>query len=189
MSAAASATRLVFDGDRDYDLDQRAVTVAVGQVPPSGWSVRVAVGAVIDGRLAGEGRTADLGPGPLAAATVARPWTWGRWFVDGSASLAASRAPTRDGATGATAGLWAIDGRVGVAAGRRLGPVSPYLLARAFGGPVLWAVAGEDVVGTDAYHVQVGIGASAALGAGWSAMVDVSALGERAASVGVAYQR
>ena len=185
-----SATRLVFEGDRDFDLDQQAVTVSVGQVRPSRWSLRAVLGAVIDGAIAGEGRRHDIGPGVLGAVAIARPWTWGPWFVQGTATLGASRVTTTERVAGApTEGLVAIDGRIGATAGRQLGPVMPYVLARAFGGPVLWTVDADGVVGTDAYHVQLGAGATVAIGDAWTVMIDVAALGERAASVGVSWRR
>lgn len=180
----------MFEGDRDFDLDQQAVTVSVGQVRPSRLSLRASIGAVLDGTIAGAGRTHDLGPGVVGAIAATRPWTWGPWFVHGSVSLSGSRVTTTEARAGApTEGLMAFDARVGASAGRQLGPVMPYLLARAFGGPVLWNVDGAGVTGTDAYHVQLGAGASVTLGSAWSIMVDVSALGERAASVGVAWRR
>ncbi len=190
VAAAAASTRLVFDGDRDVELDQQAITVSVGQVRPSRWSVRASLGAVLDGALAGEGRRYELDPGVVGAIAIARPWTWGPWFVHGTASLGASRVTTTERVAGApTEGLVAIDARIGATAGRQLGPVMPYALARAFGGPVLWTIDGAGVTGTDAYHVQLGAGATLSIGDAWSVMVDVAALGERAASVGVSWRR
>ena len=108
----------------------------------------------------------------------------------GSATLGASRVTTREDLAGAPrVSLIAADARVGAALGRRVGPVSPYLLARAFGGPVFWTLDDEDTVGSDRYHVQLGAGASLALGDAWTVLVDVSALGERAASVGISWRQ
>lgn len=157
---------------------------------PSGWSLRASVGAILDGELTTGGRHHDLGPGVVGAVSIARPWTRGPWFVIGSATLGASRVTTREDLAGAPrVGLIAADARVGAALGRRVGPVSPYLLARAFGGPVFWTLDDEDTVGSDRYHVQLGAGASLALGDAWTVLVDVSALGERAASVGISWRR
>ena len=190
VAAAAASTRLVFDGDRDVELDQQAITVSVGQVRPSRWSVRASLGAVLDGALAGEGRRYQLDPGVVGAIAIARPWTWGPWLVHGTASLGASRVTTTQRVAGAPPdGRVAIDARIGATAGRQLGPVMPYALARAFGGPVLWTIDGAGVTGTDAYHVQLGAGATLSIGDAWSVMIDVAALGERAASVGVSWRR
>jgi hypothetical protein len=63
--------------------------------------------------------------------------------------------------------------------------VSPYLLARAFGGPVFWELDAMAVGGTDTHHFQLGAGVSVTTGS-LSVLVDVAALGEQAASLGVA---
>jgi hypothetical protein len=101
--------------------------------------------------------------------------------------VGASRTTTREaGAGGDRQALIGIDLiRLGVMAGRALGPASPYLMARGFGGPVLWTLDAMDVTGTDAHHFQLGGGVSVTTAGGLSILVDVSALGERSASLGV----
>ena len=69
---------------------------------------------------------------------------------------------------------------------RTFGAFSPYLLARAFAGPVLWNWDGEDITGTDTHHFQLGAGASVSIGPRVTLLVDLAALGERAASLGMA---
>jgi len=191
VSAGASATSLVFsDPSFDADLDQQAITVLAGHSWPSHTSVRVAVGLVVDGTLTTADRRFDLGAGPLASAAISHQWSFAPWFVTGSFSLGASRVHTRETTAGATASarisLLAIDGRVAATAGRSFGPFSPYVLARAFGGPILWTFDGDDTRGTDAHHYQLGAGASLTLSDRLTFLVDIAALGERAASLGVA---
>ena len=41
--------------------------------------------------------------------------------------------------------------------------ISPYLVGRVFGGPVYWQRDSQLLVGTDAYHYQVGLGLSVAV--------------------------
>lgn len=62
---------------------------------------------------------------------------------------------------------------------------SPYLLARACGGPVSWEIDGDGVAGSDTSHVLLGGGLNIAVPAGFSAVVDVSAVGERSIAVGL----
>jgi len=178
---------LRFSGGRELDISQLAVTASVGQTRPSRLSLRASAGIVIDGSLEGEGRTHDIGPGFLVAASIAKQWAAGDWFVTGSFSVSASRTTTTEQLTGASREtLVAVDlARGGVIAGRRFGLVSPYVLARAFGGPVFWQLDDTDVTGTDVHHFQIGAGTSLTTASGFSLLVDVAALGERSASLGM----
>jgi len=190
VSAAIADTTLVFTDDQHLDLRQSAVTAIAGYAWPSRVSVRAALGVLAGGSLDGEGRTFDLGTGVVGSLGVARQWARPPWFVTGSAGLGVSRASTREnlaaGMQGARVSLTAIDARGGITAGRTFGPVSPYLLARAFGGPVFWTWDGRSTTGSDIHHFQLGAGASLAIGARATVLVDLAALGERAASLGLA---
>jgi hypothetical protein len=171
---------------------QYAVTASAGYIGASRWSVRGSIGAVIDGSLEEGGRTHDIGPGIVAAASVSKQWAFGDWFVTGSLGAGISRTTTREGRSGMGDGesqsLIGIDVlRIGVMAGRTFGIVSPYLMARGFGGPVLWTLDEMDVTGTDTSKFQLGGGVSVTA-SGLSFLLDVSALGERSASLGMSYQ-
>jgi hypothetical protein len=130
----------------------------------------------------------DLQPGPLLAASLsyravddrkARP------FVLFSLSLAVSSASTEpDGSS-----IVATDARLGVSAGKTIaGKMTPYVTARAFGGPVFWSYGGTDASGTDVHHYQVGAGFSLSLGK-VDVHMEVAPLGERslAAGAGLAF--
>lgn len=139
---------------------------------------------MLDGALDGDGRTHDIGPGIVLAAAVAKQWERGAWFVTGSLGAAAARVTTREAGGDRTA-LVAVDVlRVGVQAGRAFGPARPYVLARAFGGPVWWRLDGADRTGTDIHHYQLGVGGSVTTRAGLSLSIDLAALGERSATLG-----
>jgi len=182
----------VFSDDRELDIVQYAVTVSGGYIGASQWSVRGSLGSVLDGTLEGDGRTHDIGPGIVAAASVSKQWSFGAWFVTGSLGAGASRTTTREesgAGAGARQSLIGIDVlRIGAMAGRTFGVVSPYVLARAFGGPVLWTVDAMDVTGTDTSKFQLGAGVSVSTAGGLSLLLDVSALGERSASLGMSYR-
>jgi hypothetical protein len=159
------------------------------------WSVQVSLGLALGGEL-GVGSTAyTILPGPFATVggsyrVVDENDNGHGWvpFVLLSASLGASVSWTRDRSapsppTG-TETMTAFDGRLGLAVGKTIaGVVSPYLVARAFGLPVLWRIDGRSVVGTDANHYQLGLGAAVRIG---SADLDVEGvpLGEQAIVVG-----
>ncbi|MEZ4404651.1 MAG: hypothetical protein R3B06_31815 [Kofleriaceae bacterium] len=169
------------------ELTQRAVSATAGQARPSGLTVSATLGVVLGGSISDGARRDDLGVGVLAGLGAARPWRLDRWFVTGTVGLSASRTTTTERVPGAAStGLVATDLRVGAMAGRQLGPVSPYLLARVFGGPVLWRRDGRAVQGSDVTHVQLGAGATVVIPRGLAVTVDVSAVGERSASLAVA---
>jgi len=169
------------------------VTASAGYLGESRWSVRASIGTVLDGGLEGEGRTHDIGPGVVAAASASKQWAFGAWFVTGSLGAGISRTTTREDAAGGVGGeehtLVGVDViRAGVMAGRTFGVASPYVMARAFGGPVLWTLDAMDVTGTDTSKFQLGAGVSVTTASGLSFLLDVSALGERSASLGMSYR-
>lgn len=144
--------------------------------------MRVAAGVVLDGSLRGSGERYQLGRGALVAVSASRQWVRDAWFVGGTVGLGASRtaiAPESDPA--AAQHLVATDASLGVTAGRTFARrVSPYLLARGFGGPVLW----DGKTGSDVDHYQLGAGASVSAAA-LTIVVDISVLGAQSASLGL----
>ena len=153
------------------------------------WSVQVSAGAVLAGELGLGGAHYAISPGPFATlggsyrAVDEKKWVP---FVLVSASLGAAVSWTRQESTPSAPKetMTALDGRIGVAVGKTFaGIVSPYAVARVFGLPVLWNIDDRNVVGTDAYHYQLGLGAALRLG---DADIDVEGipLGERAIVVG-----
>lgn len=187
MGAALGATRstLRFTGDQELDIEQAALTASAGYRWSAHTTVRIAVGAVLDGALEADGRTHEIAPGLLAAVGVARQWQRGAWFATGTLGLAASRVTTAERGDAQRTALVATDLRVGVMAGRTFGPVSPYVLARGFGGPVMWTLDDDAVTGTDVYKHQLGGGVSITTSGGVGVTLDLSLVGERAASLGV----
>jgi hypothetical protein len=160
-----------------------------GYATPSQWSFRGSLGAVLGGQLEGGGRTHDIGAGIVAAFAAAKQFDFGAWFVTGSAGAAISRTTTTEDTSSAAeqtlVGLDLI--RLGVMGGRRFGSVSPYLAARVFGGPVSWTLDAMDVTGSDTSKFQLGAGASVSV-SGMAFLLDVSALGERSVTLGLAYR-
>jgi hypothetical protein len=183
-------THVRFDDDATYELEEQAATAFAGYSTPGGWSFRASVGALLDGSLEGD-TMHDIGPGFVAAIGAARQWTFGDglWFVTGSLGLSIASASTQQAGATDEPSFFAGDARVGAIAGRTLAKIwSPYLLARGFGGPVLWTIAGMDATGSDTRHFQLGAGLSVATSVGLTIVVDVSALGEQAASLGASWR-
>ena len=186
-------TQLRFDDDATFELTEYAATAFAGYSTPSGWSFRATLGALAGGSLERDGMpgTHDIGAGVVGGVGVARQWTLGdgRWFVTGSAGLGVAAASTHEAGAADDPRFTAADARVGAIAGRTFATIwSPYLLARAFGGPVWWTVDGSDATGSDTRHFQLGAGVSVATTFGLTIVVDVSALGEQAASLGASWR-
>jgi hypothetical protein len=184
VSGAYSDTRLVFSsggGSVDASFAKYALMASVDRRLGDRWTVGGGVGTTVTGDIDVNGVTSTVSPGPVGAITTSfRPLDEGtvRPFVLLSASMAASLS------WAASSSLTAFDVRLGVAAGKTIADVvTPYVLARAFGGPVFWSIAGASATGTDAYHYQLGGGVSVRFG-----RVDLMAegvpLGERAVVVG-----
>src|SRR5688500_5004749 len=146
---------LDFGDAGELDITQYAVTATVGHAWRD-WSVRGAIGAILDGTLETDDRTHDIGPGIVASLGVARRFSRGAYFLDAAASASVGRTTTQE-AGGPSETLVAIDIlRAGVTAGRTFGIVSPYALVRVFGGPALWRLDDSDVTGSDTHHFQLG---------------------------------
>jgi hypothetical protein len=85
-------------------------------------------------------------------------------------------------------GLFAGDVRGAVTAGYTLGGrFTPYVVGRAFGGPVVLTDKDRTRLGTDLYHFQLGAGLVVSLPAGFDLSVELIPLGEQRVSAGVGY--
>ncbi|MBK7860500.1 MAG: hypothetical protein IPJ65_18205 [Archangiaceae bacterium] len=137
-------------------------------------------GAVVAGSLEypdrrhyelGTGATAWVGYGFL----IVRP-KGAVPFVSASATLSGAWAPTRLG------DYVAVDLRAAATMGWVLyDRFSPYLAARAFGGPVFWA----SRVSGDAYHYQLGAGFVLGLTGGLDLTCEIVPFGEQSLSLGM----
>jgi hypothetical protein len=192
LSAAAGSTEttLSFSGGRSFDMRQYALSTSLGYIGGTGWRMRASLGVVLDGTLEGQGVTYDIGLGILGAASVSKQWIFGDWFVTGSLGTAISRSTTKvANVTQASVLLTGIDWiRAGVIVGRTLGFASPYVVARGFGGPVLWTLNDMDVRGDDTDKFQLGGGVNVTTESGASFLFDISLLGERSMSFGMSYR-
>jgi hypothetical protein len=187
-----SWTRLKFDKDVPLGDTTKHSFALVGEERLSErWSLQASLGAVFLGQMAVAGTTYDVRPGPLfsvGASWLAVSERHARPFVLFGFSLGAAFFETH--ARGAALGdqtdtMSSFDGRVGVAIGKTLGgAISPYLAARAFGGPVYWTYRGESTTGTDAHHYQLGVGLVVHSREVGDVMVEVIPLGEGLVSVG-----
>jgi len=160
------------------------------------WTFQMGVGGILGGSLrVGEARH-DFGPGWSTSIAASYRLRDGRdaWpFVILGASLAVAGATTREARQGAPAvPYYAGDLRLGAFVGKTFfNALSPYAVARVFGGPIFWHVEGEHRTGTDRYKYQLGLGlvAAAPLGAGRALDVfaEIVPLGERSVTTGAGF--
>lgn len=186
LAGGAFRSDLLFGSGRRARIEETSVVASGAWLPARNLSVQLAAGAVLDGHLSLAGTTHDVSPGPLVSASVARRFAFGegeRWFVIASGTLATSVVWTQ-APGGARTTLNAWDGRAGASAGVALGSwLRPYVLARAFGGPVFWRINDAAATGTDAHHFQLGAGTNVILGR-FSLQAEASLVGEQAVSLG-----
>ena len=204
-SYAFTSTTLLFGDGRRADLTRHAVLGAV-QIPLSrsgALSGQIGAGGIAGGTLVHGAARDTIGPGFAGFVGIAGRVVDGRGalpFVQLTATISSTHALTRtdergtrtDGSTGTgarpeTPRFTAFDLRVGAIAGKTFGDVfTPYVTARAFGGPIYWRLDGNDVTGTDLYKYQLGGGLSLAL---FDRRLDVFAegiaLGERGLAAGI----
>jgi hypothetical protein len=171
VSGAWSGTHLEFSGGGqtfDTYFAKYAATASLERRLGERWTLGGALGATLTGGLDAQGATSSVSPGPLAALTASfRPLDEGDVapFLLLTGSIAASLAWTTPPGGGPSSALSAFDVRAGVVAGKTFAhAVTPYLLARAFGGPVFASLRGQSLTGTDANHYQLGAGLSLRLG-------------------------
>jgi hypothetical protein len=106
--------------------------------------------------------------------------------LSGGGSGGATRQEVSSGPTPASSFLYAFDIRGGLTFGKTFwNVVSPYAVARLFGGPVLWGYGGKTNLGSDQYHFQLGVGVVGGLPRGFDLFAEVIGAGERAVTAGV----
>jgi hypothetical protein len=166
-SLAGFDTTIVFSDGSRASLRQAGVAASLDRRVGDRVTFQIALGSAVAGRIGDD--TLRAGPlGSLAFSLRAVDDSPRSPFVIMTASLAQSYVKT------SLSSLAATDGRIGVAIGKTIAPLAPYVVARAFGGPVYY----NDLVGSDRYHYQVGAGLLVFSG-GFSGALEVAFLGER----------
>jgi len=185
VAAAAFRTEIAFD-DTETRLEEASATATLAYHLSPRWGLQASLGGIVGGEVRRAGEVHDVGPG--IGASVAGSWlalyeTERRPFLLLTVSLGGSTTTTR--AAGESTRLTAFDLRLNALVGMTFFDVlTPFITARAFGGPVSWKIAGESVVGGDEHHYAVGAGATVRV-ARFDVFVEALPLGERSASLGV----
>jgi hypothetical protein len=187
VSGLYTVTRLRFSGSLYADQVRYATLASLAYLPTPKLVLQAGAGIAFGGSLTLPDGKYEFDPGPTGVLGADyRVFDDGRYFVLFTSGLSFAFARTHLGAE-PSVGYEAFDLRVGAEAGVELARVfRPYVLARAFGGPVFWRYRGDAVDGTDTHHYQLGAGASVRLGKALSLFAEGVPLGERAVSLGVA---
>ncbi len=192
MAAGYAWSNLVFAGKYDVAIERRAVVATIERRLSSAWTLQVGAGGILWGSLRTGSQRYDFGPGWSASIATSYRLLDGRGrkpFVLLGGSLAFASAETREARPGApTVPYYAGDLRFSVVAGKTFYDViSPYAVARGFGGPIFWRVDGADRIGTDRYKFQVGLGLVASLPIGLDVFAEILPLGERSVTTGAGF--
>jgi len=188
--ASYTSTVLHFSGDRRAEQARFVGLGALELRPTRTFSVLFGAGPIAGGHLDTGGARYDISPGFAGAAAAswrvldaagARPFVLLGGQITGVATTTHPTGPDTAGT-----GYEALDVRIGATAGWIVTTwFAPYAVARTFGGPIAWRVDGEAVSGTDAYHYQLGAGASFLIGRSVDVFVEGVPLGEQGASLGI----
>jgi hypothetical protein len=187
-SYAYTSTTLLFGGDRRANLVRHAVFGGIEIPLASRLSLEIAAGGIAGGELT-HGTSSDaIGPGFAGAVgmgwrvlgeTETRPWILLTGTISGTHMLTKTVVNGRE----ETPRFTAFDLRIGGVVGKTMFDVlTPYVLARVFGGPAYWHFDGEAVTGTDLHKYQFGGGLALAL---FDHRLDVFAEGVPLGEVGL----
>jgi hypothetical protein len=183
-----SSSTLTLSNDEEATLRRRSATLALERRIGDRWAVQIGAGASLGGDISVGADRYELDVGWLASIGGSYRVLDGDGllpFFLTSLSLGVGSAQARDGDEAAA--LTAIDARVAATVGKMFWDfLGPYAVARVFGGPVLWERGGEDVTGSDRYHVQLGAGLLLARPGVVSAFFELVPLGEQTVTTGLA---
>jgi hypothetical protein len=186
FSVGGTATRIRF-GDVGATTRQAASVATFDLSPLSGLTVSVAAGAALGGYVDYRGERYSIKPGALGGLGVSYRLVDGfgkKPFVQASFTVSLGRS-TATSPTGEETSFQSKDTRVGLAIGKRFGPLAPFVVGRYFGGGTTWSVAGGH--GADAFRYHVGAGLSAALGERFDSLLELAVVGEKRATFGIGY--
>ena len=170
-----------------------SVIASLAYQPTRRLTFQLAAGSTVGGHIDSPIGVFDFLPGLTVAIGASYRLIQGtRPFVILTANLSFSDAETQlsgaDAASNSEVRYDAANLRGGVLVGTTLWRLlSPYAVIRAFGGPVYWSLQGEDVVGTDAHHYQVGAGLTLVVVHRLDVFVEAIPLGERSLAAGAAF--
>jgi hypothetical protein len=180
-----TSTGVHFGGLR-VDEVRNSADVALDYMPIPRLTLEAGAGPFLGGRMITQGTHFEMGPG-FAGAIGA---SYRVLDADGAIPfvLLTSQLSYVSSATEGV-GYNAFDLRLGMAVGTTFWRIfTPYVVGRAFGGPIYWRFQGTALpAGTDDHHWQVGAGFSLSLGSRFDLFAEGVPLGEQGATAGLGY--
>jgi hypothetical protein len=178
-----ASTALRFSNNLGVDEERHASLATLDYRPNRKVTLQAGAGVLLGGHIMAAGARFDFAPGFVSALGASFR------IVDAKAAipfvLLTAQLSYPSTLTGGVA-YNALDIRAGVATGWTLLDIlTPYVVARAFGGPVFWRYQGDAVTGTDVYHYQAGAGLSLLLGRRVDLFVEGVPLGELGVAAGL----
>jgi len=193
VSGAFSSTSIRFSPELRLDQTRTNALATLSYSPRPNVTLEYGAGALVDGTFERAGVEYDFSPGlllllggsyRLVENAGARPFV----LLGGQLAYVTSRTTERGLAGAPSAGYHAFDFRVGPVVGWTFfRALSPYFLARVFGGPVFWSYGGQTEVGSDVHHYQLGAGLSLLVARRLTAFVEGVPLGERTLAGGAGF--
>jgi hypothetical protein len=191
VSGSYTSTAIRFDDDLRFDQKRNVVLGTLGYAPKPNMALELGLGSLVDGSFERAGERYDFLPGLLLLAggsyrLLQHEGT--RPFVLLGGQLAYVFSNTERYSGDESVPYHAVDFRVSAVAGWTFfDMLSPYVLARLFGGPVFWRYQGEAISGGDVHHYQLGVGVSLLVAERVNLYVEGVPLGEQAFAGGVGF--
>jgi hypothetical protein len=182
---AFTSTGLHFSSGLRVDEIRSSSVAVVDYSPLRRLTLEAGAGALLGGSITTPAGRYALAPG-LASALGG---SWRLLDSDGAIPFALVTAQLSYVSSSAPQGTGynAFDLRLGAAVGWTLWhALTPYVVGRAFGGPVYWRYQGAAITGTDDHHWQVGGGVSLRIGRG-DVFAEGVPLGEQGVTAGVGF--
>ncbi|HEY4015463.1 MAG TPA: hypothetical protein VGM06_19090 [Polyangiaceae bacterium] len=182
-SYSFTSTAIRFSGDQRFDEERHAALATLDYRPTRTVTLEAGAGLLAGGHISTPIARYDFTPGFVSAVGA----SWRVVDADGAIPFVLLTGQISY-ATTTTQGVGynAFDARAGAIVGTTVWRVlAPYLVGRAFGGPVYWRYQGAAVTGTDVFHYQVGVGLSLTIARRIDLFAEGVPLGELGVSAGL----
>jgi hypothetical protein len=191
VSGSYTSTAIRFEDDLRFDQQRNVVLATLDYAPKRDMTLELGLGSMVDGSFERAGAVYDFSPGLILLVggsyhLLKNDGT--RPFVLLGGQITYVLSSTQQYVGDESVAYNAFDLRVGAVVGWTFWHMlSPYALARLFGGPVFWEYQGEAISGGDVHHYQLGAGLSLVILERANIYVEGVPLGEQAIAGGAGF--